>query len=196
MKEQFRLIKKEELQSTPWKNVLGLTTQIYICPEDSDFLAGDFEWRLSSAQVSAANQFSKFPGYQRILAIAAGDGLILNGEKMGSEKVHHFSGDESIDCKLIGSSVVDLGIIYRADQYRAEIEHLNYHFEQPYESLKLSVTSGQHFFFLAKGRCELMRAQEMLVGDVLQVLGPMDFRLQPRASLLHLIRASVQKAGS
>jgi environmental stress-induced protein Ves len=65
-----------------WKNRLGETAEIEIFPETSDFSNGDFVWRLSSAQIKSANQFSNFEGYDRILFVCQGEGLLINDFKL------------------------------------------------------------------------------------------------------------------
>jgi environmental stress-induced protein Ves len=77
-----KIIRPEQFKIMPWKNGLGITKQIRISPENSDFSKGDFHWRLSSAEITDKNTFSQFAGYNRRLTIISGAGLILNGQKL------------------------------------------------------------------------------------------------------------------
>lgn len=102
----------------PWKNGLGFTHQIDIQPPGSSFPIGDaFSWRLSSATVSRSSAFSLFPNCDRILVVWTGAGLLLNNTvKLERLKPYTFSGEEPINCDIIGDTdVVDFGIIFRRD---------------------------------------------------------------------------------
>jgi environmental stress-induced protein Ves len=46
-----------------WKNGLGETLQVAIYPENVDFHADDFVWRLSVSKIHDHCSFSTFPGY-------------------------------------------------------------------------------------------------------------------------------------
>ncbi|MBC7370249.1 MAG: HutD family protein, partial [Bdellovibrionaceae bacterium] len=97
----------------PWKNGGGSTSQIQIFPQDADPAGESFLWRLSSAAVTGPGPFSLFKGYDRWLVILRGDGLVLNGTNLQSEKPFKFSGDVPIHCQILGDEVIDLGLIYR-----------------------------------------------------------------------------------
>lgn len=103
----------------PWKNGLGSTAQIAIFPEGAAFPGEDFLWRLSTATVRADSPFSLFPGCDRLLTVYQGDGLLLNGRKHEPLSPWAFSGDDPVESELLGSEVVDLGLIYRRGKVRA-----------------------------------------------------------------------------
>jgi len=54
----------------PWKNGLGVTTEILI--EPSDATIGNFDWRLSMARINADGPFSSFPNIDRLLLVLEG----------------------------------------------------------------------------------------------------------------------------
>ena len=54
----------------PWKNGLGVTTEILI--EPSDATIGNFDWRLSMARIDADGPFSSFPNIDRLLLVLEG----------------------------------------------------------------------------------------------------------------------------
>tara|TARA_B110001454_G_C12723068_1_gene435676 strand:+ start:9510 stop:10067 length:558 start_codon:yes stop_codon:yes gene_type:complete len=118
------IIKKDQFREMPWKNGLGVTQEIDIFPSHSDFTKGDFHWRVSSAVIKTANTFSLFPGYDRLLTIISGDGLKLNQVILAPLEVYAFSGEEKIECTLAGAPVVDLGIMYKRDLYRCDMQIL------------------------------------------------------------------------
>jgi environmental stress-induced protein Ves len=127
-----------------WKNGLGITKQIDIQPLNST-TTSTFSWRLSSAIVSGNNTFSSFPGYDRILIVLKGDGLILNKTiKMEPcMNPYYFSGEEPINCQVIGDeNVIDYGIIFRRDHFKASLNIL---------SFESSTTSNINFVHVKKG---------------------------------------------
>lgn len=97
----------------PWKNGQGVTSEIEIHPENADFAHNDFNWRLSSAAISGDNNFSKFPGYDRLLTVLSGTGLTINKQSLTSGQVLAFAGEDSIQCILLEDRVVDLSLIFK-----------------------------------------------------------------------------------
>jgi len=134
------LITQDQFKIMPWKNGAGVTAQIAIQPADAHLAENNFDWRLSSARIEDTNPFSKFPGYDRLLTVLSGDGLILNTKELAPLNVFFFAGEEDIKCELIDAPVEDLGIIYRRDKYSASIQIL-----QVKESEKIQLGSGVHF---------------------------------------------------
>ncbi len=117
-----KLTKYSEMIKLPWKNGLGLSSEIAIHPATAKFPADDFHWRLSCAEVSSANTFSEFSGFDRILTVWKGNGLFINGIKASPLVPFYFSGNGIASCKLINSEVIDLGLIYRSDLYTAKMD--------------------------------------------------------------------------
>jgi environmental stress-induced protein Ves len=158
-------LRKTDYVQQPWKNGAGVTSQIAMEPEDAKFPQEPFVWRLSTAQVKASEPFSPFPGYQRILIVWEGAGLVLNGKKCHALMPFPFSGDEAISCSLISGPVHDLGIIYKPEEVGVEIEILTL---TPAVPGKLSLEEGTHFLFNAKGtvKVESTLAQ---VGECIRV---------------------------
>ncbi|XES00502.1 HutD family protein [Streptomyces sp. S1D4-11] len=56
----------------PWKNGGGVTREIVAWPEGADM--GDFEWRVSLADVGGDGPFSAFADVDRILTMVEGGG--------------------------------------------------------------------------------------------------------------------------
>lgn len=117
----LNLMKTAQYKVMPWKNGLGSTAQIDIVPDGASFPGEDFLWRLSSATVSQGSAFSQFPGCDRLLVVWKGEGLLLNGVPLLPLKILKFSGEDVIDCQLIGGPVVDVGMIFRRDRVEAEL---------------------------------------------------------------------------
>ncbi len=125
----------------PWKNGAGTTAEIAIHPAGADLQKADFEWRLSSAHIADENRFSEFPGYDRVLTVLSGEGLLLNSQELGPFEVFEFEGEDLIDCSLIGGPVEDLGVIFQRDQYQCSMQILDVS-----APMYLKLGDGTHFF--------------------------------------------------
>mgnify|MGYP001336703773 CR=1 FL=1 len=134
------VIKKDQFREMPWKNGLGSTQEIDIVPSHTDFTKGEFQWRLSSAVIKTANTFSPFPGYDRLLIVLSGQGLKLNGSILSPLSVHAFSGEDEVECTLVEGDVVDMGIIYKRDQYRCDMQVITVN-----QNTKLFFGDGVHY---------------------------------------------------
>ena len=124
----MRIIRRDGLRSTPWKNGGGETRQIACFPPASQL--HDFEWRLSTAVVATDGDFSFFEGVDRRLYLLGGNGL---GLRLGSQRVRRlttgdyidFPGELPVHGSLIDGPVVDLTIMWRRDRLRANIGDLS-----------------------------------------------------------------------
>jgi environmental stress-induced protein Ves len=105
----------------PWKNGQGVTSEMWREPSAAGVPHAEFIWRLSSAPVKTPGAFSRYPGYNRILAVWEGQGLKLNGILLEPWQPHYFSGDVALACEPCGDEVLDIGIIYRRDVLRASL---------------------------------------------------------------------------
>lgn len=68
----IRVIRWHDLAELPWKNGGGTTREIYRHPAE-----GDFDWRVSVAEVATPGPFSMFPGYDRIIMPLTPHGMRL-----------------------------------------------------------------------------------------------------------------------
>ncbi len=135
------LITRDQFKVSPWKNGAGVTAEIAISPKGADFRDGNFKWRISSARIEDQNEFSKFPGYSRILTILSGEGLLLNNQELGPFEVIEFEGEDPIECATINGPVEDLSVIFLRDRYRCSMQLLNLT-----EPTELQLEKGIHFF--------------------------------------------------
>jgi len=67
-------ISPEQFKTIPWKNGLGVTTELAISEKST---LANFSWRLSIATVTEDGFFSNFSGYDRNLVLIKGDGITL-----------------------------------------------------------------------------------------------------------------------
>jgi uncharacterized protein len=170
----MKLVSLSKLKKTPWKNGLGLTSEIAIEPKTSKFPADSFFWRISCAEVTGQNQFSQFLGYERWLVVWKGDGLILNGQKLLPFETFRFDGNEKINCELIESSVLDLGVIFKKGQVRCRMEVLCGNAQ---ETIKLkSDDTTRRFLFFAEGS-GVAEGQKISEEDILDLEDSATFEL-------------------
>jgi environmental stress-induced protein Ves len=109
----LRILTTDDFRASPWKNGGGVTHEIARHPVD-----GDWQWRLSIAEVASDGPFSRFDGLSRILTVIDGDGVDLHSAdgimqaRLG-EPVH-FSGDLAVTSRLVNGPIRDLNVIYNA----------------------------------------------------------------------------------
>lgn len=135
------LIRKGDFKVTPWKNGQGTTAEIDMDPAGSDFTQGKFNWRLSSARIESENEFSVFPGYDRLLTVLSGEGLLLNNEELGPFETVEFQGEDPVQCVLLGNPVEDLGVIFKRGFFSASMQLIHVK-----ARMDLKLTQGTHFF--------------------------------------------------
>jgi environmental stress-induced protein Ves len=152
----LRHFRWSDYQQMPWKNGKGTTLQLAIYPENAVFAEGDFDWRVSMAPVSADGAFSLFPGYERLLLINEGEGLVLVDVESGARtvlprgKVHGFSGERRVRSELVQGPVRDFGVVYRRGlQVSLEVVRLR---SDPKE---YEMRSEVGFWFCAVGRAKV-----------------------------------------
>ena len=116
-----------DIRRIPWKNGRGWTEELALWPPDATFERGDFDWRISSAQVEEPGPFSTFAGCERILVITAGPGLDLaHGAaapraRLRPHEPYRFSGDWPTEAGLCGGPVADFSVIARRGRVRADV---------------------------------------------------------------------------
>ncbi|MCX4401390.1 HutD family protein [Streptomyces sp. NPDC059837] len=101
--------------AVPWKNGGGVTREIAARPEGAGM--GEFEWRVSLADVGADGPFSAFADVDRILTMVEGEGmeLTVGGEhrRVDTRFVpQRFPGDLPTGCRLLGGPVVNLNVMW------------------------------------------------------------------------------------
>ena len=117
------VITTSDIPLQPWKNGLGVTSELAISPPGADFKLNNFDWRISSAMVTGDNVFSHFAGYNRLLFVLTGHGIILNRKTtIIAGESHRFLGEDSIECSVVQGPVLDLGVIFQRDRFRSEME--------------------------------------------------------------------------
>ncbi len=192
------LKKHKNYKTSPWKNGLGLTSEVEIFPEGSDFSKSDFLWRLSSAKIRESSSFSSFPGYDRLLVLIQGQGVLLNGNHLAPLVPFFFQGETSIKCELVAEEVLDLGLLFKRGEVSAKMSVET-------SSSELIFTKQLTFIFCIQGsfafQGELsapaavvaaMAAEQVEAMDCLKVSEPCQLQIQPSEDLIY-VRIEIQK---
>lgn len=184
-KKKLKLLTPEQFKVMPWKNGGGVTAEIDIHPAGSDFREASFSWRLSSARIEDENRFSQFPGYDRILTVVSGEGLILNSQELGPFEVFEFQGEDEIDCALLGGPVEDLGLIFRRGQYQCSMHILDVSAPM---YLKLE---GQTHFFLSLSQPVKIAGVDLQPPNFLKVEEAKDIEISAATYPAYLLKIDI-----
>ncbi len=108
----------------PWKNGGGVTREIAVYPAGAGM--DDFLWRISMAEVTEAGPFSRFVSIDRHLTVLSGrmrmdmpDGRHILG--VGDSTA--FAGETPVEATPL-LPVIDLNVMTRRGQARAEVRHI------------------------------------------------------------------------
>lgn len=112
------LRRAEQYQRMRWKNGGGWTQEIFRLPAEA---AGEYDVRISIAEIEAEASFSLFPGFDRTLSLLEGQGLLLfrgkeqepyaKLERIG--QYTQFPGTWPIRARPLGGTTRDLNVFVR-----------------------------------------------------------------------------------
>jgi len=123
------------LPTQSWKNGGGTTREIVCVPAGAGMDA--FDWRVSIATIAKAGPFSTFPGIDRTLMLLGGDGIQLRmagGQEHRLERPEQsiaFSGEDAVDCTLLGLESTDFNVMTRRGVLKATLQVLDRHAALP-----------------------------------------------------------------
>lgn len=107
-----------------WKNGLGWTREIVRFPA-----TGEWQWRLSIAEIEHDAAFSAFPGVDRELVLLSGNGLRLRfadgrvRELLPPHASARFAGEDAVTGELVGGRTTDFNLMWRRDAVEAQLWH-------------------------------------------------------------------------
>jgi environmental stress-induced protein Ves len=109
-----------------WKNGAGTTLEI---ARDGGTGLESFGWRFSIADVGMSGGFSAFTGYQRIITVLQGVGMVLTVDGKASRPLRPldpfaFSGNAVVDCVLLAGAIRDFNLIYDPNRFQARLQWL------------------------------------------------------------------------
>jgi len=173
----------------PWKNGRGATDELALWPEGADFERAAFSWRISRSRVEGPGPFSSFPGFERILVVTSGAGLVLeHGEHAPRARLrplepYRFSGDWPTSAGLPGGAIDDFNVIVRRAAGAGEVAVLRLATRRAREPLERGqafahvlhgnvtarVTGEEQAFELEQG--DSLWARELSGGEELDLAG-------------------------
>jgi uncharacterized protein len=119
----MRLLRAADRVAQPWKNGGGLTREVAVSPQRAGF--GDFDWRISIADVRVAGPFSRFEGVDRIMAILDGRlSLEFSDRSVTLDKASApfaFAGEAACEGRPLDGPVRDLNVMVRRSRCTAEV---------------------------------------------------------------------------
>jgi environmental stress-induced protein Ves len=124
MGERSRVIAANEYQRVRWRNGLGWTREIARFPD-----TGDWDWRLSIAEIERDAEFSAFPGIERELVLLSGNGVRLvfdDGETHELLPPHdrlRFAGERKLRGELLDGTTHDFNLMWRRERLDAQLWH-------------------------------------------------------------------------
>lgn len=112
-RNKMKIYTQNDFKVMPWKNGGGTTTELFVL---RDKITDHILFRISQAKVSHDGPFSIFEGIDRILMLVAGHGfkLYFVDQEILINQIHqpiYFSGEETIQCKLIDGECLDFNIM-------------------------------------------------------------------------------------
>jgi environmental stress-induced protein Ves len=161
----------------PWKNGGGSTEEI---ARDAGDDLDSFGWRLSIADIGESGGFSTFAGYQRVITVLQGQGMMLLVDGLDSRLLlpldpFAFSGECQVYCALFGGPIRDFNLIYAPERFSARLQWLE----------------GKHRFFSSASTVLIFSVAEQtqvkLGNSTHEVLGRHDCLLHEDNSELHEI---------
>ncbi|MFT4242292.1 MAG: HutD family protein [Acidovorax sp.] len=115
------------IPATRWKNGGGSTRELACWPPGAGM--DGFGWRVSVATIAAPGPFSAFAGVDRQIMLLDGDGVYLRGSgwqhALGERwQPFAFSGDEPVDCAMLGGTSTDFNLMLRRGAWRGQVQVL------------------------------------------------------------------------
>jgi environmental stress-induced protein Ves len=121
-------LRAADARRVPWKNGRGFTDELAIWPPGAGFERAEFDWRISRATVEEDGPFSSFPGFERVLVVTQGAGIVLDhGAHAPRAKLerllpYRFSGDWPTRAELVAGPIADFNVLCRRGVVRAEVD--------------------------------------------------------------------------
>ncbi len=111
----MQIIRHASLKALPWAG--GVTRQIAAGPDPKNW-----DWRISTADVSKAGPFTPMPGIDRIITVIEGEliALTVDGTEQALEKYrpYRFSGDSETSASLPTGALKDLNLLTRRGAFK------------------------------------------------------------------------------
>jgi len=122
-----KILRVADYRRMRWKNGGGWTTEL--AASASTVEGGNFDWRISIAEIESDGAFSTFPGCDRYIALLDGPGMELQFDAAEPVRLDQrlrfvrFDGEAKTFGRLLGGAVRDFNVMVRRDRVRAEVLH-------------------------------------------------------------------------
>jgi environmental stress-induced protein Ves len=118
------VLRAAQRAAVPWKNGGGITREVAVSPEGSAL--GDFDWRVSIAEIGVAGAFSLFPGVDRRMVVLQGRlALFIDGQAAltlsRESSAVSFPGDVPVFAEPLDAPVTDLNVMTRRGRCNATL---------------------------------------------------------------------------
>ena len=115
----WHLIALADVAATPWRNGGGITRELAVWPPQ-----GDWQWRMSVAEVVASGPFSRFEGVERWFAVLSGAGVRLDIARHAhtldaASAPLQFDGAANTQCTLLAGPTQDFNLMVSGTGVRA-----------------------------------------------------------------------------
>lgn len=121
-----RLLRHADYRRMRWKNGGGWTTELALSQAGA---GGEFDWRISIAEIESDGAFSTFAECDRFIALLEGGGMRLTFDQAETAELRErlrfvaFAGEWQTHGHLVSGPVRDFNVIVRRAATRAEIWH-------------------------------------------------------------------------
>lgn len=121
----MRVIHHMDCADVPWKNGAGRTRELW----RQDDAQGGVGLRVSIAEISGSQGFSRFPAMERLILQLDGPAmeLTVNGEVHGlsTTQALRFAGEDDVSCRMLGDGLAhDLNLMVNRGQFSASMQVL------------------------------------------------------------------------
>lgn len=121
----LHLVRLCDVVPVPWRNGGGVTRELAVSPTD-----GEWNWRMSVAEVEASGPFSRFEGIDRWFAVLEGAGVQLDVQGKTHRLTQasapfYFDGGESTQCTLVDGRTQDFNLMVRRGSTPARMLHIH-----------------------------------------------------------------------
>lgn len=122
--DQPRVLPSHLYRRERWKNQHGWTREIARWPPE-----GEWNWRMSIAEIEEDAPFSRFEGIERELVLLSGNGLRLrfgDGDACELMPPHdrlRFAGEREVHGELLDGPTQDFNLMWRRDTIDAQLWH-------------------------------------------------------------------------
>ena len=152
--------------SMPWPNGAGITYEVVRFPAE-----GEFQWRISLADIDNDCPFSVMPGVDRGIVLMEGQHMILanSDESIRVDELVAFNypGEVAFDCTLPAGPAKDLNIMSRRAHFNSETVVLG-----P-RSHKIDASSNTHILVGLRGETTV-EGQKLAYRDAAVITGIVD----------------------